>query len=197
MSAGGFKADAGLAEREMSMGDDLGRSDSSSSRAPSIFSGGVGTSDSLEGDELSVVIRSLSRKPVPASSSISPPRHRSLPFALREGVRLKELERGELTWDSGGHQTYEGRRSRLIRGAESSLLCDKAEYCPFCAEDEGKLDDDDGSAKSERDVDRDGRTALSLDSWLLDVVMTHGIRTTPLYRRRELSREDNSNVVVK
>ena len=74
MSAGGFNAEAGLALRDRSMGDDFGLSESSSICAlfPSRI-GGVLISDSLDGDELSVSIRSLSRNPrMPSDSSTSP-----------------------------------------------------------------------------------------------------------------------------
>lgn len=111
MSAGGFKAEAGLAERDISIGDGFGRSVTSSKRGFSNLRGGVDPFESLEGEELSVVIRSLSRKRVAASlsfmsvvSSSSLPPHLSFPFEPRGDGMVKVFERGELTRPSPSSQ---------------------------------------------------------------------------------------------
>lgn len=160
MSAGGFREAAGLAEREISMGEDFGRSEGSSIRGSSSRSGGVGMSDSLEGDELSVAILSLSRKPhsEPSSTTASFSTHRPFPFAIRADGIVNEVERGDCSRDSGSHQLcIVGRLERLSIGAMSSLVCKGVYPEPLPIPDEdGELDVDEDRAKSERDVDNDG-----------------------------------------
>lgn len=132
-SSAGFNADAGLAEREISMGDDFGRSDTSSMRAEELSGsrGGVGTkerSDSLDGeDELSVAMRSLSRQPRSARDARRVlrswlwlnPRSRSLPLSrcARGDGSVKDAARGE---DMVQPCTV-GLRRRRMSGTISSL----------------------------------------------------------------------------
>ena len=161
ISAGGFNADAGLAEREMSMGDDFGLSEVSSIRWLSnrIGKEGMVKSSSLDGDELSVVILSLSRKPPPMSSPLlsqSPSDDRSLPLRDLGDGSVKVLASGELTrWSSPNHRLCVGRRTRFGSGVASSLDCIDSSKPEF----DDELDD---RAKSDRDVDRDGRGGVEV-----------------------------------
>lgn len=172
MSAGGLSVAAGLAEREMSIGDDLGRSESSSRRELPARKGGVWTSDSLDGDELSVaILLSLSRKPPTSTSSpLSFSMHRSLPFVLRVGGSVNGVvARGDCILCSVVHQLWiVGRRTRFSSGAVSSLDIELSDDKPLLILDDGELDVDDESAKSDNEVDNEGRTGESVISWSLD-----------------------------
>ena len=154
ISAAGFNADEGLAERDMSIGDDLGLSETSSIRGLSKRMWRTERSDSLEGDELLVVILSLSRKlPLMSSASPSPSPSvlvlRSLPLL----GSVKVFERGELTRGSSpNHRLLEkvGRRIRFRSGVESSLDCIESSM----KDGDDELED---NANSDRDVGRKGR----------------------------------------
>lgn len=168
ISAGGLSAPVvaeGLAERDISMGEDLGLSTTPSMRRPSTGIGGVALlSDSLDGLELSVVIRSrvISRKTSPQSPELST--ERFLPLLVRE-LRLsglgsvKVFVRGELMRSPSHQFVWVGRRLRRVSGAASSFDPEEPARVESSMGIEDELVE---RAKSEREVERDG---LAGDIW--------------------------------